>query len=41
VFSFNGEGLWEGVGGRRAGDAVARLSRWREVLAKAKEEGFL
>jgi predicted transglutaminase-like cysteine proteinase len=40
VFSFNGEGLWEGVGARSAGDPLARLSRWREVLAKARAEGF-
>jgi len=41
VFSFNGEGLWEGTAGRSAGDPVARLSRWRDVLAKARAEGFL
>lgn len=41
VFSFNGEGLWEGTGGGRAGDPAARLSRWREVLAKARAEGFV
>jgi predicted transglutaminase-like cysteine proteinase len=40
VFSFNSEGLWQGVGPTRAGDPVARLSRWREVLAKARAEGF-
>lgn len=40
VFSFNGEGLWHGVGGQAAGDPVARLSRWREVLAKARATGF-
>lgn len=40
VFSFNGEGLWQGVGGQAAGDPVARLSRWREVLVKARAEGF-
>lgn len=40
VFSFNSEGLWQGVGGPAAGDAQARLSRWREVLAKAQAEGF-
>ena len=40
VFSFNGEGLWQGVGAQAAGDPVARLSRWREVLAKARAEGF-
>lgn len=40
VFSFNSEGLWQGVGGQTAGDPAARLSRWREVLAKARAEGF-
>ena len=40
VFSFNGEGLWEGTGGLAAGDPTARLSRWREVLQKARAEGF-
>ena len=40
VFSFNGEGLWQGVGATSAGDPVARLSRWRDVLAKARAEGF-
>jgi predicted transglutaminase-like cysteine proteinase len=40
VFSFNGEGLWQGVGTQSAGDPQARLSRWREVLAKARAEGF-
>ena len=41
VFSFNSEGLWQGVGGQSAGDPVARLSRWRQVLEKVKAEGFL
>jgi len=40
VFSFNSEGLWQGVGAQSAGDPVARLSRWRDVLAKAHAEGF-
>jgi predicted transglutaminase-like cysteine proteinase len=40
VFSFNSEGLWQGTGAQSAGDPVARLSRWREVLAKARAEGF-
>jgi predicted transglutaminase-like cysteine proteinase len=40
VFSFNSDGLWQGVGAQRAGDPVARLSPWREVLAKARAEGF-
>jgi predicted transglutaminase-like cysteine proteinase len=41
VFSFNHEGLWHGTGAASAGDPAARLSRWREVLAKARAEGFL
>lgn len=41
VFSFNSEGLWQGNGGQRLGDPVERLSRWREVLRKARAEGFL
>lgn len=40
VFSFNAEGLWQGVGAVSAGNPLARLSRWREVLAKARAEGF-
>ena len=40
VFSFNGEGLWQGVDGPPVADSIARLSRWREVLAKARAEGF-
>lgn len=40
VFSFNAEGLWQGVGGSSAGDPVARLSRWRDLLNKTKAEGW-
>lgn len=40
VFSFNAEGLWQGVGPSSAGDPVARLSRWRDVLNKSKTEGW-
>lgn len=40
VFSFNAEGLWQGTSGPAAGDAVSRLSRWRDLLAKARAEGF-
>jgi predicted transglutaminase-like cysteine proteinase len=40
VFSFNAEGLWQGVGSSSAGDPVARLSRWRDVLTKARAEGW-
>jgi predicted transglutaminase-like cysteine proteinase len=41
VFSFNGEGLWEGAAGARAGDPMVRLNRWREVAAQAAAEGFV
>ena len=40
VFSFNSDGLWQGTGMQSAGDPLARLSRWRDVLAKARSEGF-
>ena len=40
VFSFNAEGLWQGVTGASAGDPVARLSRWRDLLAKVRAEGW-
>lgn len=40
VFSFNAEGLWQGVSGSSAGDPSARLSRWRDVFVKAKAEGW-
>ena len=42
VFSFNAEGLWEGVGPVAVGGAgpVERLSRWRDALAKARQDGF-
>jgi len=40
VFSFNSEGLWSGVGVSSMGNPVARLSQWRDLLAKVKEEGF-
>jgi predicted transglutaminase-like cysteine proteinase len=41
VFSFNAEGIWEGVGPVAVGGAAAdRLSRWRDVLSRARQEGF-
>ncbi len=40
VFSFNTEGLWQGVGEATQGDPVARLSQWRDLLAKVRAEGF-
>ena len=41
VFSFNSDGLWQGVNGVADGDPLVRLSRWREVMNKARAEGFL
>jgi len=41
VFSFNTEGLWQGVGQVTAGDPLARLSLWRDLVAKVRSEGFL
>ncbi len=40
VFSFNTEGLWNGVGAASMGNPLVRLSQWRELLAKVKDEGF-
>jgi predicted transglutaminase-like cysteine proteinase len=40
VFSFNSEGLWQGVGSDTAGDPMARLSRWRDVWQRIQQEGF-
>jgi len=41
IFSFNAEGLWQGVGSIRAqGDPLVRLSRWRDVLDRARQDGF-
>lgn len=40
VFSFNSEGLWQGVGQTTQGDPVARLSQWRDLLARVRAEGF-
>lgn len=39
VFSFNSEGLWVGNQATQA-DPTARLSRWRDLLARVNEEGF-
>lgn len=40
IFSFNGQGLWAG-GIKAASDPTERLSRWRDLLARLREEGFL
>jgi predicted transglutaminase-like cysteine proteinase len=40
VFSFNTEGLWQGVGRQSMGDPMARISKWRDVMNRIKAEGF-
>lgn len=40
VFSFNSEGLWVGNSTQSQADPTARLSRWRDLLARAQAEGF-
>lgn len=40
VFSFNSDGIWADSGSRRASADTNRLSRWRDLLARAREEGF-
>jgi predicted transglutaminase-like cysteine proteinase len=40
VFSFSVEGLWQGTTSTPNGDPLARLWRWRDMLAKAAEEGL-
>lgn len=39
VFSFNSGGLWVGGGSSSKGDSAAHLSRWRDLLERAKNEG--
>lgn len=40
VFSFNSDGLWVGNQAQKQIDPTARLSRWRDVLDRMKQEGF-
>jgi len=39
VFSFNADGLWQGTNGPGSSDPGSRLSRWRDVLIRAREQG--
>jgi predicted transglutaminase-like cysteine proteinase len=41
VFSFNSEGLWAGGSSQSRADPVARLSRWRSVIERMQQQGFL
>jgi predicted transglutaminase-like cysteine proteinase len=40
VFSFNSYGLWQGASGARGAGGPASLSRWQELLKRARAEGF-
>lgn len=42
VFSFNSQGIWAGATGGTAPSAggLGRLSRWQDLLARARREGF-
>lgn len=42
VFSFNSQGIWAGVSasGSASSTSTKRLSRWEELLARARTEGF-
>lgn len=37
IFSFNGAGLWQGTGNQ---SSQSNLSRWQDLLARARAEGF-
>jgi len=40
MFGFNRAGSWQGAGPIGAGDPALRQSRWCEVMAKGRAEGF-
>ena len=40
VFSFNNDGLWVGGAAASAADPTTRLSRWRDVLDRMRQEGL-
>jgi predicted transglutaminase-like cysteine proteinase len=42
VFSFNSQGIWQGASGGSAPSAggLGRLSRWQDLLQRARHEGF-
>jgi predicted transglutaminase-like cysteine proteinase len=41
VFSFNSDGLWVGGATASAADPTTRLSRWRDVLDRMRQEFIL
>lgn len=40
VFSFNGDGLWVGGATASVADPTTRLSRWRDVLERMRQDGL-
>jgi predicted transglutaminase-like cysteine proteinase len=40
VFSFNSEGVYNGVAGGGEASGIERLSKWQDLLQRAKNEGF-
>jgi predicted transglutaminase-like cysteine proteinase len=40
VFSFNSQGLWQGISGARGTGGPSTLSRWQDLLSRARAEGF-
>jgi predicted transglutaminase-like cysteine proteinase len=42
VFSFNSQGIWQGAGGNdpKGAGGIGRLSRWQDLLRRARLEGF-
>ena len=40
IFSFNNQGLWQGAAGGQATGGIGRLSRWQDLLQRARQEGF-
>lgn len=41
IFSFNGENIFDGVSGESAVAQRVRLSRWQDLMQRARSEGFL
>ncbi|TDO14003.1 transglutaminase-like cysteine peptidase [Halomonas ventosae] len=41
LFSFNSDGLWAGGSSQSRADPLARLSRWRSVIERMREQGFI
>lgn len=40
IFAFNDDGIWVGRGKSAQGDSSSHLSRWRDLLKRARDEGI-